>query len=431
VSTAIVINFSEAMNSSSIAASSFQVSAQGGASVAGSISYDAINLRATFTPSTQLLNSTTYIVAATSGMTDLAGNPLVPFTATFTTAAPVDVTPPTVVSITPAAGASNVDINTTVSVMFSEAMDPATVGSSSMALKVSSTSSTVAGVFVYDPSTRIVTFTPSGALAYLTAYTMIVSTGARDLAGNAIAATFSSNFTTAAQPNNNPPVVLGVSPPNGNTNVAITNSLINATFNVDLNAATVNTSTFTLTTGGSPVAGSVSYNSTTRQPLFTPSASLTNSTTYTATLTTGIKDLNGNTLASNYVWSFTTVAPGVINLGGEPNFSGTDDPQEVHLHILFAQNGQNLTLGSCGPSECVLAPLNQAGADIVGPNTPGQVWATIVSLTGTLVNGALNFTLTADNGRTFSFTGTATASNQFSGTFSGATQPPVGLSMAR
>jgi len=99
---------------------------------------------------------------------------------------------------------------------------------------------------------------------------------------------------------------------------------------------------------------------------------------------------------------------------------------------MFTQNGQNLTLGTCGSGECILAPLNQAGQTVVGPNTQGQVWATIVSLTGTLVNGALNFTLTADNGRSFSFSGTATASNAFSGTFTGPTQQrAVALSMAR
>jgi hypothetical protein len=38
----------------------------------------------------------------------------------------------------------------------------------------------------------------------------------------------------------------------------------------------------------------------------TPASNLDPNTTYTATLTTGARDLAGNALASNLVWSFTT-----------------------------------------------------------------------------------------------------------------------------
>jgi len=34
---------------------------------------------------------------------------------------------------------------------------------------------------------------------------------------------------------------------------------------------------------------------------------LANSTNYTATITTGVKDLAGNAMAANKVWAFTTV----------------------------------------------------------------------------------------------------------------------------
>src|SRR5262249_40932166 len=41
-----------------------------------------------------------------------------------------------------------------------------------------------------------------------------------------------------------------------------------------------------------------------------PSAALAASTTYTATLTTGIQDANGIPVASNITWTFTTAASG-------------------------------------------------------------------------------------------------------------------------
>ena len=46
-----------------------------------------------------------------------------------------------------------------------------------------------------------------------------------------------------------------------------------------------------------------------------PSAALSPATTYTATLTTGVKDASGNTLASSHVWNFRTAG------ASEPNIS--------------------------------------------------------------------------------------------------------------
>jgi len=50
----------------------------------------------------------------------------------------------------------------------------------------------------------------------------------------------------------------------------------------------------------------VTYNSDTASAEFIPSSTLSPSTTYTASITTGMKDLAGNALAANYTRSFTT-----------------------------------------------------------------------------------------------------------------------------
>ena len=93
-----------------------------------------------------------------------------------------------------------------------------------------------------------------------------------------------------------------------------TNSAISAAFTEAMTPSTLNAATFTLTgPGAALVEGTVSYASGTA--LFAPSAALAVNTTYTATITTGAEDLNGNELAgntgvppaaSNYVWAFTT-----------------------------------------------------------------------------------------------------------------------------
>jgi Ice-binding-like/Bacterial Ig-like domain len=53
------------------------------------------------------------------------------------------------------------------------------------------------------------TFTPASALAPLTTFTATIITGARDLAGNALAANFVWSFTIAATPAGQAPVALG------------------------------------------------------------------------------------------------------------------------------------------------------------------------------------------------------------------------------
>ncbi len=102
-----------------------------------------------------------------------------------------------------------------------------------------------------------------------------------------------------------PPTVTSTTPSNGATRIA-TNSVIRATFSEDIDPSTVTASTFIVTigTGGITVPGLVDYSGATAT--FTPSSTLNSGTTYTAIITTGIKDLGGNSITSNYTWSFTT-----------------------------------------------------------------------------------------------------------------------------
>ena len=71
-----------------------------------------------------------------------------------------------------------------------------------------------------------------------------------------------------------------------------------------MDASTITTTTFTVKAGSTAVPGTVSYSGTTAT--FTPTDNLAYSTPYTATVTTGAKNLAGNALASNYVWNFST-----------------------------------------------------------------------------------------------------------------------------
>ena len=94
---AVSATFTEAMDPLTITSGTFLLTGPGAASVAGTVSYDAINFIATFTPNAPLVASTAYTATVTNGATDLAGNPLgntgAPNPWTFTTGATV-VPPP-------------------------------------------------------------------------------------------------------------------------------------------------------------------------------------------------------------------------------------------------------------------------------------------------------------------------------------------------
>ncbi|MES2990201.1 MAG: Ig-like domain-containing protein [Pseudomonadota bacterium] len=124
-------------------------------------------------------------------------------------------------------------------------------------------------------------------------------------------------FTPAgpAPPDTTPPTVVANAPSNGATGVALGTN-VSVTFDESIDPATLNTNTFTLTTGaGAPVAGAVSYNAATRSATFVPAAPLAASTTFTVSLKGGatdprVKDAAGNALAADAAWSFTTGVAG-------------------------------------------------------------------------------------------------------------------------
>jgi hypothetical protein len=104
-----------------------------------------------------------------------------------------------------------------------------------------------------------------------------------------------------------PPVVSAVTPPTGTTVACPNATIITATFSKPMNPLTITTATFTVADStGASVAGTVSLDSTSMVATFTPMNSLAVKTTFTATITTGAHDVFGNSLATNFTWTFTT-----------------------------------------------------------------------------------------------------------------------------
>ena len=123
-------------------------------------------------------------------------------------------------------------------------------------------------------------------------------------------------------PDTTRPVVSASGPVNAATGVP-RNPVLTATFSEAMAPATINASTFVLMAGANAIPGAVSYTGTTAT--FIPNSPLAANTVFTATISTGAKDVAGNALAVAKDWTFTTVAsaptgPAVVNLGTAGNY---------------------------------------------------------------------------------------------------------------
>lgn len=135
------------------------------------------------------------------------------------------------------------------------------------------------------------------------------------------------------------PEVLSVNPSNGATNVPF-NQRISIVFNERMNISTINAQTFSLR-GAAPVSGVFTYADSI--VVFTPSTALSPNTTYTGKITTAVKDLAGNALQTDYIWSFSTGAFfidlqsvarfGIIASTGVANVAGQSEIRNMDVGI--------------------------------------------------------------------------------------------------
>ncbi len=355
----IAATFSEAMNPLTVTTATFTLK-QGTTPVPGTVVF--VGTTATFNPTSNLAVSTPYTAEITTGVTDLAGNALATTkTWSFTTGTTADTTAPTVSSTNPANAATGVAIGGNIAATFSEAMNPLTVTNTTFTLKQGTTP--VPGTVVFVGT--IATFNPTSNLAVSTPYTATITTGVKDLAGNALAATKTWSFTTSTTADTTAPTVSSTNPANLVTGIAI-NANITANFSEAMNPATVTTANFTLKQGTTPVPGAVTPTSTTTAT-FNPSSDLTALTTYTATVTTGITDLAGNALASDKSWSFTTgktadnSAPKVDSTNPANGATGVDVNRQITATFSELMNTSTLTTATF-----TLTQETPLGAPILG-----------------------------------------------------------------
>jgi hypothetical protein len=149
------------------------------------------------TPSTPLLPGTMYTLCV-AGVQDVVGNTMAsPVSSSFTTGTGVNLTPPSIVSVTPANGAIDVPVNSTITVVFSEAIDPVSFNSTTNFVSEDPTGAVVPATVTFSPDLTKAILTPNTALTggsqLYSIYVNYYSSGLTDLAGNGL---YGNSYTT-------------------------------------------------------------------------------------------------------------------------------------------------------------------------------------------------------------------------------------------
>jgi len=198
----------------------------------------------------------------------------------------------------PVERAINVPTTVAVHVEFNEPVDPSSVTTGSFIVSDDLLELDVSGSVSVSPDGRLVSFVPDMPLRTGRSHTVSL-TGLRDLTGNST--DFSLSFTTAFTGDTTPPLVLGVSPPNGAGAVPINAQVV---VDFDEPVQTRSADQVTLQDGGSSVPVVRTLTNGNQRVILRPMRLLAPNTLFTVNVG-GVQDLAGNTLMAGST-TFTT-----------------------------------------------------------------------------------------------------------------------------
>ena len=278
----------------------------GNTGIAGTATLESDLQTIKFKPKANLAASTSYSVAV-SGFTDLLGNPVTPFSGSFSTgtSGTPNTTAPTVSSTVPASGATGVSVTATITINFSQTIDPITANPSDISVYLTANNATIPGTFSTSGST--VTFTPTYQLPGNQQIEVSIA-NVEDYVGNNNTA-YSFTFTTANTADTTPPAVTSITPANNSANLGL-NTQVVVTFSKPISPSTVNAKNFGMFANSSRLTVTTTY-SAEHQTVTLSAGALPANSTIQVTIS-NVVDLSGNPLAS-FESSFTTVAAANAN----------------------------------------------------------------------------------------------------------------------
>jgi hypothetical protein len=390
VSVAPAATFSQAVVPTTV---SFTLKDSGGSTVPGSVSFNAGNTVATFTPTNSLAGSSTY-TATVSGAQNGSGTPMSsPFSWSFTTGT-VSQCPCSIwQNAAPSGAVDSPDSAVNLGVQF-QATSAGYVagvrfykyvdntGTHIGSLWTSSGTLLATGTFSNesDSGWQELDFSSPVAITANTTYVVSYHTDVGNyaatnsglasavtngpltaLAGGGVYAYGSANAFPSSSFNssnywvdvvysqtagNTPPTVTTVTPASGSTGNPVSVAPT-ATFSQAVVPGTVS---FTVKdSSNNTVPGSVSFNTGNTVATFTPTNSLAGSSTYTATVS-GAQNTSGTPMSSPFTWSFTTTAVSqcpcsIWQNAAPPGAIDADEATGVNLGVQFRASSAGNVIG--------------------------------------------------------------------------------------
>jgi large repetitive protein len=371
--TQITLTFSEIIDAATINNIQVYDASLGSYGISGSWSLTAVNngteTQATFTPAQPFPASSSIYVYTGDAILDYAGNhDSIGYATIFTTGAGTDTTGPTVTSVTPANGATNVGRSQQVVLTFSESINQGTANSRNIQV-LSGDASLSFGTSISENGRTV---TLSGLFPAGSTITVVATPSVTDLYGNSLAA-FQSQFTTAADLPNYGPAVTNQIPANNATDVSASTLITLYT-----NGAAISPSSATgavhVSQNGVIATGTASVTPDGHAIVFTPSSSFTLGAVVQIYVDQTLTDINGTPSNSVYSGAFTvqgnpaSVAPRLITTN--PVNGSTGVPSNV---IVQAQFDQALASSTINATNVYLydgsTDTNVAGTpSLTGPN---------------------------------------------------------------
>jgi len=233
----------------------------------------------------------------------------------------------------PTGGAPGVATTANVKAYFNHNIKASTVTSSTFKVKKDGTTNwlgatrsvnnTITPTSTNGSSESVATLNPSADLASNTTYKVVLvggSSGVKDSNSAALAANKSWTFTTAGTTPSTAPTVKSSAPPPASFDSSPSTN-VTATFSEAMDAntltdpTTLTSTTFTLNSAGGSVAAHVTYVPDSKEATLDPDFALLDGTSYTATIkggSNGVKDTQGESLAQDFSWTFTTATASCI-----------------------------------------------------------------------------------------------------------------------
>ena len=415
LNAAVFLQFSQALNPSSVNSSTAYLTDQNSSIVPATVSLLPSGNTIEIKPSSNLAAGTTptstyYQVNVTTGVQNSNGVALASlYSGYFYTGTAADMTAPGVLGVAPPNNQQNVGLNGLVVVTFSEPINPITANSNTVSLSYGTPSTVIPTSVSFNSTNTQVTFTPTTPLPPSATVTVAITNGVQDVAGNAVTAQ-STTFKTAATADTVGPTIT-ITPVSGATNVP-TNSVVVIQYSEPINAQTVSPTYNYLydSSSGQTIATNLTVSADGLTTTLAPTGPLPVGTVIYV-YSSEAQDLSGNVQAginsieSSFTTSYNADATVPQVIGTNPANGATAVPTNTVVVLYFNEPVNPATLSQ--------VTLSEGGSTVATTQTLSNGNQTLSLTPATPLLPSASYTITAIGVKD-------TSGNQLAGTFTSA-----------